>query len=45
MKIWAHRECSRRYPKNTLTVFEEAISVDGISRIELGIRIQMMVKL
>ena len=24
MKIWAHRGCSKRYPKNTLLAFEKA---------------------
>lgn len=39
MKIWAHRGCSLRYPENTLTAFEKAISIDGLSGIELDIQL------
>ncbi len=39
MKIWAHRGCSQRYPENTLTAFEKAISLDGLTGIELDIQL------
>lgn len=39
MKIWAHRGCSQRYPENTLTAFEKAISLNGLTGIELDIQL------
>lgn len=39
MKIWAHRGCSQRYPENTLTAFERAIRIPGLTGIELDIQL------
>lgn len=39
MKIWAHRGCSQHYPENTLTAFEKAVSIHGLSGIELDIQL------
>lgn len=39
MKIWAHRGCSQRYPENTLTAFEKAASIKGLTGIELDIQL------
>lgn len=39
MKIWAHRGCSQMYPENTLTAFEKAMSIPGLSGIELDIQL------
>ena len=39
MRIWAHRGCSQMYPENTLTAFEKAMNVPGISGIELDVQI------
>lgn len=39
MKIWAHRGCSQLYPENTLLAFEKAISVEGLTGIELDIQL------
>ncbi|WP_026509914.1 glycerophosphodiester phosphodiesterase family protein [Butyrivibrio sp. LC3010] len=39
MKIWAHRGCSQNYPENTLTSFEKAMNIEGISGIELDIQL------
>lgn len=39
MKIWAHRGCSQRYPENTLTAFEKAVSINGLTGIELDIQL------
>lgn len=38
MKIWAHRGCSQRYPENTITAFEKAAKLDGLTGIELDIQ-------
>ena len=39
MKIWAHRGCSQIYPENTLTAFEKAMNIQGLSGIELDIQL------
>lgn len=39
MKIWAHRGCSQRYPENTLTAFDRAMSLSGLTGIELDIQL------
>lgn len=39
MKIWAHRGCSQRYPENTLLAFEKAVSIEGLTGIELDIQL------
>lgn len=39
MKIWAHRGCSLRYPENTLTAFEKAAGLNGLTGIELDIQL------
>ena len=39
MKIWAHRGCSQNYPENTLTSFEKAMNIKGLSGIELDIQL------
>lgn len=39
MKIWAHRGCSQRYPENTLTAFEKAVCLKGLTGIELDIQL------
>ena len=39
MKIWAHRGCSQNYPENTLTSFEKAIQIKGLTGIELDIQL------
>ncbi|WP_242835502.1 glycerophosphodiester phosphodiesterase family protein [Butyrivibrio sp. AC2005] len=39
MRIWAHRGCSQRYPENTLTSFEKAMNVPGVTGIELDIQL------
>lgn len=39
MKIWAHRGCSQRYPENTLLAFEKALSLEGLTGIELDIQL------
>ena len=39
MRIWAHRGCSQRYPENTLTSFEKAMIVPGVTGIELDIQL------
>ena len=39
MRIWAHRGCSQNYPENTLTSFERAMKIDGLSGIELDIQL------
>ncbi len=38
MKIWAHRGCSQCYPENTITAFEKAMNIPGLSGIELDIQ-------
>ena len=38
MKIWAHRGCSQCYPENTLTAFEKAMNIPGLTGIELDIQ-------
>lgn len=38
MKIWAHRGCSQMYPENTITAFEKAAQIDGLTGIELDIQ-------
>ncbi len=39
MRIWAHRGCSQMYPENTLTAFEKAMNIKGLSGIELDIQL------
>lgn len=39
MKIWAHRGCSQMYPENTLTAFEKATEIKGLTGIELDIQL------
>ena len=39
MKIWAHRGCSQIYPENTLTAFEQAAKLPGLTGIELDIQL------
>lgn len=39
MKIWAHRGCSQNYPENTITAFEKAIAIPGLTGIELDIQL------
>lgn len=39
MQIWAHRGCSQRYPENTLTSFEKAMNVKGVTGVELDIQL------
>lgn len=39
MKIWAHRGCSQHYPENTMTAFEKAVSINGLTGIELDIQL------
>lgn len=34
MNIWAHRGCSQLYPENTMTSFEKAMNIPGLSGIE-----------
>lgn len=38
MKIWAHRGCSQLYPENTITAFEKAAQIEGLTGIELDIQ-------
>ncbi len=39
MKIWAHRGCSQNYPENTITSFEKAVNIPGLTGIELDIQL------
>lgn len=39
MKIWAHRGCSQNYPENTITAFEKALQIPGLTGIELDIQL------
>ena len=39
MKIWAHRGCSQLYPENTITAFEHAAKIKGLTGIELDIQL------
>lgn len=39
MNIWAHRGCSQLYPENTITAFEKAMNVSGLTGIELDIQL------
>lgn len=39
MNIWAHRGCSQMYPENTLTAFEKAMNIPGLTGIELDIQL------
>lgn len=39
MKIWAHRGCSQYYPENTMTAFSKAVSINGLTGIELDIQL------
>ena len=39
MKIWAHRGCSQCYPENTITAFEKAMYIPGLSGVELDIQL------
>lgn len=39
MKIWAHRGCSQRYPENTMSAFEKASEINGLTGIELDIQL------
>lgn len=38
MKIWAHRGCSQMFPENTMTAFNKAIEIPGLTGIELDIQ-------
>jgi glycerol-3-phosphate cytidylyltransferase len=37
--IWAHRGCSMRFPENTLSAFEAAAKIPGLTGIELDIQL------
>lgn len=39
MRIWAHRGCSQNYPENTITAFEKAFAVPGLTGIETDIQL------
>ena len=39
MKIWAHRGCSQTCPENTMTAFERAVRLKGLTGIELDIQL------
>ena len=39
MNIWAHRGCSQLYPENTITAFEHAMKIPGLTGIELDIQL------
>lgn len=39
MKIWAHRGLSQMYPENTMTAFERAMDIPGLTGIELDIQL------
>ena len=39
MNIWAHRGCSQCYPENTITSFEKAMKIPGLTGIELDIQL------
>ncbi len=39
MNIWAHRGCSQLYPENTITAFEKAMNIPGLTGIELDIQL------
>lgn len=39
MKIWAHRGCSQWYPENTMSAFEKASEIEGLTGIELDIQL------
>ncbi len=39
MKIWAHRGCSQCYPENTITSFEKAMDIPGLTGIELDVQL------
>ena len=39
MNIWAHRGCSQLYPENTITSFEKAMNIKGLTGIELDIQL------
>lgn len=39
MNIWAHRGCSQCYPENTITSFEKAMEIPGLTGIELDIQL------
>lgn len=39
MELWAHRGCSQNNPENTLTSFEKAMNIDGLTGIELDIQL------
>lgn len=39
MNIWAHRGCSQMYPENTLSAFEKAAELEGLTGIELDIQL------
>ena len=38
MKYWAHRGCSQRYPENTQTSFEKAMSLKSLTGIETDVQ-------
>ena len=38
-KIWAHRGCSMAYPENTLSAFQAAAEIEGITGIELDVQL------
>lgn len=38
MKYWAHRGCSQRYPENTQTSFEKAMSLRQLTGIETDVQ-------
>lgn len=39
VKIWAHRGCSLKNPENTLTAFEKAAQLEGITGIEFDVQL------
>lgn len=39
MRIWAHRGCSQNYPENTITAFEKAFAIPGLTGIETDIQL------
>lgn len=39
MRIWAHRGCSQRCPENTMSAFEKASEIKGLTGIELDIQL------
>jgi len=39
MEIWAHRGCSLKHPENTIEAFTAALSVNGLTGIELDVQL------